>query len=284
MGVTALRDPSGALGGFGTVTRDLTERRRAEEERVRLLLLEQAARVRAEAAEASLEARNQFVATAAHELKTPMASLRGAAQLLLRQLDRGSGPDPQRLRRALQVVDGQLGRLARRVDQLLDVARLEAGRLVPHRARADRAALAARAAARAQARTGRHALRVAAPGPVWAEVDPGRLEQVLANLLDNAIAYSPDGGPIDVELVRPGPGTARLAVRDRGLGIPPERRARVFERFYRAHAGEHLSGLGLGLHLSRAIVAQHGGAIRAEFPEDGGTRFVVTLPALPPGA
>jgi PAS domain S-box-containing protein len=279
--ITALRDATGALVGFGKVTRDLTERKRADEERVQLLVLEQAARVRAEAAEATLEARNQFLSVAAHELKTPLTSLRAAAQLLLRRLDLGAGPDPQSLRRGLRVVDEQLERLARLVDQLLDVVGLEAGRLVPARARTDLAALVARAVELAQARAGGHALRVTAPGPVWADVDPGRLEQVLANLLDNAIKYSPGGGPIDVELTEPGPGTVRLAVRDRGLGIPPEHRARLFERFYQAHAGNHRSGLGLGLHLSREIVEQHGGEIRAEFPPDGGTRFVVTLPAAP---
>jgi two-component system phosphate regulon sensor histidine kinase PhoR len=134
----------------------------------------------------------------------------------------------------------------------------------------------------------RHAVAVAvrAPAPVEAEVDPLRLEQVLINLLDNAIKFSPDGGPIDVVLdgvpdagpAGPGRGVVELSVRDRGLGIPPERRGQIFERFYQAHDDAYRSGMGLGLYVSRPIVGLHGGEIRAEFPADGGTRFVVRLP------
>jgi signal transduction histidine kinase len=110
-------------------------------------------------------------------------------------------------------------------------------------------------------------------------VDPLRLEQVLSNLVGNAIRYSPQGGPIALTLaVDPGGATVRLAVRDRGLGIPAERRAHIFDRFYRAHADHHRSGLGLGLYISHEIVALHGGRLEAEFPADGGSRFIVTLP------
>ena len=109
-------------------------------------------------------------------------------------------------------------------------------------------------------------------------VDPLRLEQVLMNLIDNAIRYSPEGGSIEIEVAQPAPDRVRLAVRDHGIGIPPEKRAHIFDRFYQAHAGTHLVGLGLGLYISRQIVELHGGRIEAEFPPDGGTRFVVSLP------
>ncbi len=101
---------------------------------------------------------------------------------------------------------------------------------------------------------------------------------MVANLLDNAIKYSPDGGRIEVEVALPTPETLRLAVRDYGTGIPPDQREGLFDRFYQAHTASHTSGLGLGLYLSRQIVELHGGRIGAEFPPDGGTRFVVTLP------
>jgi len=104
---------------------------------------------------------------------------------------------------------------------------------------------------------------------------------VIRNLLDNAVKYSPDGGPIEVEVAGStgdeAPGV-RVEVRDRGIGIPPEHRARIFDRFVQVHAGAHYAGFGLGLYISREIVERHGGAIRAEFPADGGTRFVVELP------
>jgi signal transduction histidine kinase len=96
-------------------------------------------------------------------------------------------------------------------------------------------------------------------------VDPLRLEQVLTNLLSNAIKCAAGA-------------TVRLAVRDRGLGIPEEHRAHLFDRFYQAHADHYRSGLGLGLYISREIVELHGGPLEAEFPADGGSRFIVTLP------
>jgi signal transduction histidine kinase len=109
-------------------------------------------------------------------------------------------------------------------------------------------------------------------------VDPLRLEQVVTNLLDNAIKYSPEGGEIEVELAAPDPTAVRLCVRDRGMGIPPDKRARIFDRYYQAHGEGHLSGMGLGLYISRQIVELHGGRIAAEWPPEGGTHFVVTLP------
>ncbi len=115
-----------------------------------------------------------------------------------------------------------------------------------------------------------------------ATVDPLRLEQVVANLLDNAIKYSPDGGQIDVELREDQGGSATIAVRDRGLGIPIEDREHIFDRFYQGHDRTSLTGIagmGLGLYISRQIIELHGGTIRAEFPPGGGTRFVVRVPA-----
>jgi signal transduction histidine kinase len=109
-------------------------------------------------------------------------------------------------------------------------------------------------------------------------IDPLRLEQVLANLLDNAIKHSPPGEPIVVTLSRPLPGTLELAVSDRGIGIPIEARDRIFERFFQARPEDATQGLGLGLYVSWQVVTLHGGEIRADFPADGGTRFVVTLP------
>jgi signal transduction histidine kinase len=111
-----------------------------------------------------------------------------------------------------------------------------------------------------------------------ADVDALRVEQVLSNLLDNAVKLSPDGGPIDVCLTQRATFSVELSVRDHGLGIPPEKREQIFERFYQAHGHDHRSGLGLGLYISRQMVELHGGEMRAEFPPDGGSRFVVRLP------
>jgi signal transduction histidine kinase len=111
-----------------------------------------------------------------------------------------------------------------------------------------------------------------------AQVDSLRLEQVITNLLDNAIKYSPDGGVVDVSLRQLDTGTIELSVRDRGIGIPSERRDQIFQRFYQAHDGGHRSGMGIGLFVSQQIIDLHNGAIHAEFPADGGTRFIIHLP------
>jgi signal transduction histidine kinase len=246
-----------------------------DEERARQLVSERAARQEAEAA---VRLRDEFLSVAAHELKTPMAGLQLAVQHLLRRLDKGAVPEPGQLRQSLHAVDQQAAKASRLVAQLLETSRLEAGRLALERRAENLLEIVAGVVEQARARTSRHDLVLSAPPEVRAFVDALRLEQVLTNLLDNAIKFSPQGGRIDVEVAALDDGRVRLAVRDRGLGIPPEHRGRIFERFHQAHAAEHRSGLGLGLYVSRGIVELHGGRIWAEFPPDGGTRFVVTLP------
>jgi signal transduction histidine kinase len=268
--MSPIRDGAGQIVGIASIARDITDRKRAE--------AEQAARAEAEAA---LRLRDEFLSVAAHELKTPITSLRGFAELLLEQFGQPEGPDPERARRALRTIDRQSLTLARLVGQLLDVARIGAGRLALECGPTDVAGLAQRAVAAAQARTLTHSLHLDAPPSLPAQIDPLRIEQVLVNLLDNAIKYSPGGGRIDVTVNIPDPFTVRVTVRDRGLGIPPESRARIFEHSYQAHAQSHQSGLGLGLYISRQIVELHGGRITAQFPTDGGTRMVVDLPLQP---
>jgi signal transduction histidine kinase len=237
-----------------------------------LLRREVAERKRAE------EVRDEFLSVAAHELKTPMTSLRGFAQVLLGQLDRHETPDPARLSHALRAIDRQSEKLAVLVSQLLDISRIEAGRLVLDRAHTDVVAIVESVVANARARTSRHPVEVHTPAALSANVDPLRLEQVLTNLVDNAIKYSPDGGAIRIE-ARHSKGDLRLVVADRGIGIPPEHRGRIFDRFYQAHPEQRLGGMGLGLYISRQIVDLHGGRMDAEFPAAGGTRVIVTLPA-----
>ena len=113
------------------------------------------------------------------------------------------------------------------------------------------------------------------------QADPVRFEQVLSNLLENAIKYSPDGGEIAISARRDGDGMIEIAVRDHGLGIPTEHRRRLFERYYQAHQTGYRSGMGLGLYIARELVEAQGGRIWTEFPDDGGTRFLVRLPEAP---
>ena len=229
-------------------------------------------------ARAAIKKRDEFVSVASHELRTPLTTLTAYVQLLLMQFDQARELDPSAAAAALRSIEQQTGRLSSLISQLLDSSRLEAGHLQLERRPTDLSELVENAVAAARARTDRHHLTLEGPSTLRAPVDPLRIDQVLTNLLDNAIKYSRRGGPIEVELSRLSTSTVELTVRDHGIGIPPEERAGIFERFYQAHPEHHLGGMGLGLYISRQIVELHGGELLAEFPEDGGSRFIVRLP------
>jgi len=254
---------------------EIEQRRQAQEQLQRALEAERAAR---EAAEAAMRVRDEFLSIASHELKTPLTSLLGQAQLMRRVLERDGQLDAERAAQAVRSITGQGTKLARLINQLFDVSRLEAGKLLIERQPTDLTALVQQAVAEAQSRSAQHTITLQVAEAVQAEVDPLRVEQVLTNLLDNAVKYSPDGGPIEVTLARADDATVELCVRDHGLGIPPEQCGEIFERFYQAHAHDHRSGLGLGLYISRQIVERHGGQIGVKCPPDDGARFTVRLP------
>ena len=272
---TPLFDAEGMPSGVVNVSTDITERKQAENERAELLRREHDARL---AAENAIQIRDDFLSVAAHELKTPVTSLRATAQVVARKLQKSGHEAPQWLTDGLRVVDQQSERLTRLIGQLLDVSRLDRQVRSNERVVTDLAPMAERLVTAFQARSTRHKLTLSADANAVAEVDPVGVEQVLSNLLDNAIKYSPEGGAIDVEVRTDARERVRIAVRDHGIGIPEEKRAEIFNRFYQAHANEHRSGLGLGLFISQQIVEQHGGRIAVEFPADGGARFIVTIP------
>ncbi len=245
-------------------------------ERARLYEREQAARA---AAEAAIKTREEFLSVAAHELRTPITSLRLNAQHLLRRLKVGKQLDPEQIQHALESFDVQTVRLARLVSQLLDVSRIEAGRLQLSPEDVDLGDLVLDVAERARLQAAEREIRVDTPPTAPAKVDPGRIEQVVTNLIDNALKYSPNDRPIEVTLRQDEPEVWELTVRDYGIGVPPEHRERIFDRFYQANIHQQSPGLGLGLYVSRQIVELHRGSLVAEFPEDGGSRFKVRLPA-----
>jgi PAS domain S-box-containing protein len=229
-------------------------------------------------AQRAVRTRDEFLSVAAHELKTPVTTMLGFAQMLLRHFTPQGQLDERIVRRALQAIEQQSDRLSRLVSRLLDIARIEGGRLVIEPVVADVVPLVQGVVDSIQAGTSRHRLVTNEPAELQALVDPLRFEQVLTNLLDNAVKFSPEGTQIDIDVSRTSLGMLRVAVTDRGSGIPPEDRDRIFDRFYQAHAGPHASGMGLGLYICRQIVEQHGGSIVAEVPPGGGSRFVVILP------
>src|SRR2546428_581915 len=272
---------------FEDVVRQLTadmgrgrEGREVEEQLQGALADERAAR---DDAEAALRLRDEFLSIASHELRTPITVVGAQAQLMLRRLERTGEFDTERAVQALRSVGSQADKLARLVGQLLDVSRIDSGKLQLEATRTDLAQPAQHTVSATRSLlTDEHRISVATPNSLEGRVDPLRLEQVLTNLLDNAIKYSPYGGAVEVVLRQPTATLIELSIRDHGMGIAPEQRHHIFERFYQAHEEPGNRGMGLGLFVSRQIVELHGGQITAEFPEDGGTRFVVRLPLLAP--
>ena len=235
------------------------------------------ARLYAEAQKA-IAVREDFLSMAAHELKTPVTSLRGFAQLLVRQLDNNREIDPERLRRALDTINQQSDRLFRLIIRLLDLSKLEAGKLVLEPELTNLTSLIERVVDGFSTGTDIHQLEIQAPETFQAIVDPLRIEQVITNLVDNAIKYSPEGGPVKINLSRQADRhNILLVVKDQGIGIPPVHRERIFEPFYQAQS-RGFAGIGMGLYITRQIIELHGGKIELEFPDEGGTSFLVTIP------
>jgi signal transduction histidine kinase len=228
-------------------------------------------------AEAALRTRDEFLSTASHELRTPITVVGVQAQVALRRFERTGELDAERAVSALRKIEVQTNKLGRLVQQLLDVRRLDSGTLVVEREPIDLADLVRQVASLSEALSDRHPISVSAPEELVAFVDPLRLEQVLMNLFDNAIKYSPDGGQIEVLLWREDSEHVCMNVRDHGPGIAAAKRGHIFDRFFQAEP-ETGRGLGLGLYLCRTIVELHGGELTAEYPPDGGTCFRICLP------
>jgi two-component system phosphate regulon sensor histidine kinase PhoR len=232
---------------------------------------------------AAEQLKDEFIAMAAHELRTPMTAVKGYAEMLVRGAGSGQGVplDGWQLE-ALDSIDQATTRLVDLTNDLLDVSRLQANRLELRREPHDLLALARRVGRRFQVTTQRHQISIRSPQEyVVADVDAPRMEQIIGNLLSNAIKYSPNGGEIVVDVAADEQaGTARMSIRDSGIGIPAEQQARLFERFARAENGRELGvgGTGLGLYLCRMLLAQMGGSIWLESQESVGTTVYFEVP------
>ncbi|GHG79073.1 PAS domain-containing sensor histidine kinase [Comamonas sp. JC664] len=227
----------------------------------------------------AVAARDEFVAIATHELRTPLSALQLQLASLLRAVDQGLPLEPERLRQSLASTQRQAERLSHLVTHLFEVARISTGRLSLEREDVDLSALVHRLVSRLEEAlaTAGCAPVLHANTPVVAHVDRLRVEQVLMNLLSNAMKYAP-GQPVELS-VDVEDGAALVTVRDWGAGIPTGAAPRIFERFERA-TGEHArASLGLGLYISRQIARAHGGELTVETPSRGpGARFVLRLP------
>jgi two-component system phosphate regulon sensor histidine kinase PhoR len=230
--------------------------------------------------------KDEFIGIAAHELRNPLAVLKGYAQMLVVQTARGRGPQLADWQtESIEAIDQATARLVDLTEDLLDVTRLQAGRFELHPAPTDLLALTERVVARLRVTSERHTISLHTPSEyIVSLVDASRMEQILNNLINNAIKYSPQGGNIEIS-VRPDTetNTAVVCVRDYGIGIPAHQQARIFSRFVRADNARALGigGTGLGLYLCRELVERQGGRIWFESVEGQGSTFFVALPLVP---
>ena len=222
--------------------------------------------------------RSDFVSTVSHELRTPLAAIYGAA-MTLRRDDVVLGAEQHE--GMLAVIAGESERLARIVNDILLASRLDSGAAAFDLGPADATEIARTvlAAAETHLPSGIELVLSAPAQDVQVAADPDGLRQVLVNLVENAVKYSPEGGRVELEL-EPGEGRVRLAVRDRGLGIPAAEHERIFEKFYRLdpNLSRGVGGTGLGLYICREIVRRMGGRIRVESERGRGSTFSFDLP------
>jgi PAS domain S-box-containing protein len=250
LAISAVRFPGGTVYAF----RDVTDERAVE------------------------QMKSDFVSTVSHELRTPLAAIYGAAMTLRRRDVAVDEPQQERL---LDVISNEAERLARIVNDILWASRLESGKMSIAIERCDAAAIAAEVADAVRARLPESvelAVDVPAALPPTA-ADPDKLRQILTNLLDNAVKYSPDGGRVELEVARSG-GRVRFRVADHGLGIPPAEQDRIFEKFFRLDPNltRGVGGTGLGLYISRELVLRMNGRIWVVSDGRSGSSFFVELP------
>jgi PAS domain S-box-containing protein len=257
-----------ADGGVGVYFRDISDRKHAEA----------ALQAANEQLRDSGRRKDEFLAVLAHELRNPLAPIANALELLNLQGSR----DPA-MQSARDVISRQLRHMVRLIDDLLDVGRITSGKLELRIERVELAAVVERALETSRPHLRGHEFTLSLPAqPVWLDADPVRLAQVLSNLLNNACKYTPAGGQIRLSAERAG---ARVAVRvrDTGIGIAKEQLPRLFNMFAQVTPPLERTqgGLGIGLALSRELVAMQGGAVEARSDGAGrGSEFTVTLPAF----
>lgn len=280
--ITALRDDDGRLIGFAKLTRDLTESKRVEAmeaataEREALLEAERTARI---AAQRTTRVKDEFLATLSHELRTPLSAILGWTQVLLR----GTSLDEERRNHAVEVIDRNARAQVQLIDDLLDLSRIVTGKVrldLQQVVMQDVVTAAVESAMPSAQAKQLRLVSVIDPNRTLVNGDSGRLQQVVWNLLTNAVKFTPKGGRIEVLLQRVN-SHVELSVTDTGIGIPAHFLPHVFERFSQKDGSttRAFGGLGLGLAISKQLIELHGGTIRVSSPGEGmGSTFMVELP------
>ena len=275
--ISPIRDAAGRVVGASKIARDIGERKEAERRTARAVAAEQSARAHAEAAS---RGKDEFLATLGHELRSPLAAIASAARVL--EL---IGSPHEHFVQARQIIERQVQFAARVVGDVLDLARVSAGKVLLSTVRLSLADTVAQCldVLASSGRTAHHRIVLDAESDVWVEADPVRVQQIVVNLLDNAVKFTPAGGAIHVR-VRAEASEALIQVEDSGIGIPADLLPRVFDLFVQGAGavGKASDGLGIGLPLVRSLVEMHGGSVRADSRGSGeGSVFTVRLPRVP---
>lgn len=280
--ITPLKDNHGTHVGFAKVTRDLTERKESEERlRQSNANLEKRVEERTRELREAVSIRDEFLSIASHELRTPLTPLKLNIQSLLRVIrKRFAGAEDERIQKIAESCDVSVTRLSNLIDNLLDVSRINNGKLNLNLEEVDLAQLIDEIIQRYknEAISSGSEVHFVNPGSFQGTFDRLRIEQVVINLLTNALKYG-DKKDITISISQ----DARdfiIQVRDQGQGIHPDHREKIFERFERVNDNGKIGGLGLGLYISRQIVAAHKGTIQVESSDATGSVFVVRLPKV----
>lgn len=282
--ITPIRDNDGKLTGFTKVTRDLTERKIMDDELQRAREnLEERVLARTEELREAIRARDEFISVASHELKTPLSTLKLQAQVTKRSLSKGDKSilSEGRLVPFLDQIDNHVDRLHQLVEDMLDVTRLQRGTFSIHPEETNVSSLICEVVERFLPEF--HKSNCDFGSDIEPDIvgtwDRYRMEQVVLNLLSNAAKYGARK-PVHVAVKKQN-GSVVLRVRDNGIGIPPEDQERIFERFERAVVASEVSGLGLGLYITKEILAAHQGTIYVESTMGQGSEFIVNVPLRP---
>jgi PAS domain S-box-containing protein len=259
-----------------SIIRDITERKHLEAERDQLMIREHTARIEAENA---LRIRDQFLMVAAHELKNPLTAMQGYTEVLQRRALREQTLN-ERDQRVLNIIASQAKRFQGLIDSLLDIGRIQGGGLRVERKPVELCSITRALVDELLPALEQHTIQLECDADrLIVAGDAGRLAQVVQNLLQNAVKYSPAGGVVTVRVFRQND-RANLSVSDQGIGIPEAAQADLFQQFYRATnvEAQQIQGMGIGLYVVKEIVALHDGEITVQSREGEGSTFTISLP------
>jgi signal transduction histidine kinase len=220
--------------------------------------------------------KNDFLAVASHELKTPITSIKAYTQLLAKTYEK---TENEFLKSALVKMENQINKMTKLVSDFLNISKIESGKFQLNIESFDLNKLVAEVAGDIQLVSVNHNILVKETEPVFINADRERISQVLTNYLNNAVKYSPDNKQISVKIQKT-ENYVTVSVTDKGIGIRPEEHKKIFERFYRAEANMNtaFSGFGIGLYICAEIIRRHGGHTGVKSEEGKGSVFYFTLP------